>query len=67
MPTGETADKPTEDNPESKHEPKGKQGRPSNVKTDHKTKPKPDHDTEKDENKTRTHWRKAKIFSIRII
>ena len=25
-----------------------------------KTKPKPDHDTEKDGNQTRTHWRKAK-------
>ena len=72
FPTGETAsgsqDKPTDDNPESKHEPKGKQGRPSKsqgpppVNTDHKTKPKPkpDHDTEKDENRTRTHWRKAK-------
>ena len=36
FPTGETAsgsqDKPTDDNPESKHEPKGKQGRPSNLK-----------------------------------
>ena len=71
MPTGETAsgsqDK-TDDNPEPKHEPK-KHGRPSNVRKDKITKPKPDHDTEKDDNRTRTHWRKNKngIFSRPLI
>ena len=70
MPTGETAsgsqDKPKDGNPEPKHEPKGKQGRPSNTQGPHpvrkgnKTKPKPDHDTETDEHRTRTHWRQAK-------
>ena len=68
-PTGETAsgsqDKPKDDNPEPKHEAKGKQGRPSNsqgpppVKKDNLKKGNPKHDTEKDMNRTRTHWRKA--------
>ena len=60
-----------DDNPEANHPPKGKRGRPSNntkfVKkyqeqhddnTVEKNK-KPDHDTEKDMNRTRTHWRQA--------
>ena len=63
LPTGETSsgseEKP-KNNPESEHEPKGKPGRPSNVRTDNKTKPNPKHDTDKDDNRTRTHWRKAK-------
>ena len=60
-----------DDNPEANHPPKGKRGRPSNntkfVKKyqeqhDDNTvekKKKPDHDTEKDMNRTRTHWRQA--------
>ena len=57
---------------EENHTPKRKRGRQSKKpkfikkhqeKHDDKTienKEKPDHDTEKDENRTRTHWRKAK-------
>ena len=63
FPTGEKAsgsqEKP-KNIPESEHEPKGKPGRPSNIKTDCKTKPNPKHDTDKDDNRTRTHWRKTK-------
>ena len=66
--TGEKAsgsqEKPKYDNPDSEHEPKGKPNRPPNVKTYNKTKPNPKHDTDKDENKTRTHWRKAKRVYI---
>ena len=63
-----------DENPEENHPPKGKRGRPSNnpefkkkyqegdvdqtPQNKHKN---PTHDTEKDENRTRTHWRKAKI------
>ena len=44
---------------QKQHEPKGKSGRPSNTKKDKPQNKKPTHDTEKDENRTRTHWRKA--------
>ena len=59
------------DNLEDNHPPKGKRGRPSNnpkfvkkyqEKHDDKTvekNKKPDHDTEKEMNRSRTHWRKA--------
>ena len=73
-----TKDKPNQttaihvDDPETPHEPKGPRGRPP--KTQSSTKPmrrtieKPKnllHDTEKDENRTRIHWRKAtKIYLI---
>ena len=74
FPTGEPSsgsqDKPKYDKPESEHEPKGKQGRPSNtqgpppVKKNQKN---PKHDTEKDENRTRTLEKSKKsIFSIPI-
>ena len=54
--------------PETTHEPKGPRGRPPNTQSSTKPirrkieKPKnanPLHDTKKDENRTRTHWRKA--------
>ena len=47
-----------DENPETTHEPKGKRGRPSNIRRTTE-KHKPPHDTEKDENRTRTHRRKA--------
>jgi len=48
-----------DEKPETTHEPKGKRGRPTNIKKDQLKKKTPDHDTEKDMNRTRTHWRKA--------
>ena len=48
-----------DEKPETTHEPKGKRGRPTNIKKDQLKKKNPDHDTEKDMNRTRTHWRKA--------
>ena len=45
--------------PETTHEPKGKSGRPPNIKKDKPQNKNPTHDTEKDEDRTRTHWRKA--------
>ena len=41
---------------QTKHGPKGKRVRPSIIK---RTVEQTDHDTGKDENRTRTHWRKA--------
>ena len=57
-------DKPKQkiaEDPETTHEPKGPRGRPANIRRtiEKNTKNLP-HDTEKDENRTRTHWRKAK-------
>ena len=48
-----------DENPETTHEPKGKSGRPSNIRRSSEKNKNPTHDTEKDENRTRTHWRKA--------
>ena len=48
-----------DEKPETTHEPKGKRGRPTNIKKDQLKKKTPDHDTEKDMNRTRTHWRQA--------
>ena len=68
MPTNQerasgSQDQPKYDNPESQQEPKGKRGRPSNnlsVKKEGNIKPeRPKHDTEKDDNKTKTYWRTA--------
>ena len=74
FPTGEQAsgsqDQPKHDFPESDHESKGKRCRPTNIQPNPNTqgpppvkkgnlKKRPDHDTEKDENRTKTHWRKA--------
>ena len=48
-----------DEKPETTHEPKGKRGRPTNIKKDQLKKKNPDHDTEKDMSRSRTHWRKA--------
>ena len=48
-----------DENPETTHESKGKRGRSSNIKKDQLKGKNPDHDTEKDMNRTRTHWGKA--------
>ena len=48
-----------DENPETTHEPKGKSGRPSNIRRSSEKNKNPTHDTEKDENRTRTHWRKT--------
>ena len=48
-----------DDDPETTYEPKGPRGRPPNIRrTIEKTK-NPLHDTEEDENRTSTHWRKT--------
>ena len=55
-------DKPnqkTAGDPETTHEPKGPRGRPTNIRRTIENNKKPLHDTEKDENRTRTHWRRA--------
>ena len=54
----EVKDGSDDGNPETKHEPKGKRGRPSNIRRTIE-KNNPLHDTEKDENRNRTHWRRA--------
>ena len=55
----EVKDGSDDGSPETKHEPKGKRGRPKRT-IETKKNQHPDHDTEKDENRTGTHWRKAK-------
>ena len=52
-------DENDDENPETTHEPKGKRGRPPNVRKTMEKDKYPPHDTEKDMNRTRTHWRKA--------
>ena len=65
FPTGEQAsgsqEQPKYDNPEDNHEPKGKRGRPKNVKTDGKTKQQTKHDTELDESRSKSHWKSQNI------
>ena len=55
----EVKDDRDDENPETTHAPKGKRGRPSNIKKGQLKKKNPDHDTEKDTRRSRTHWRKA--------
>ena len=55
----EVKDESDDENPETTHESKGKRGRPSNIREDQSLvkKKSPDHDTEKDMNRTRSQWR----------
>ena len=54
-------DENVDEKPETTHETKGKRERPSNIKRTIEIYKNRLHDTEKDENRNRTHWRKASI------